>query len=114
MGAHAITIAWVYLPTLFMRSLALVGVAVSLGFAHGIVAPLDKGPAFYCMTAPITLHFGWITAASLVSLSETVGTWTEDAAANFAFLVAGLLVAGVACPSSSRATSSRLCFLRMW
>lgn len=94
--AHAITIVWMFLPSLWTRALALALVAVCLGVAHGIVAPFDQGADFYCMAAPITLHFGWATAATLVSWNIVAAQVTQDVATNFAVLVACLLVAVVA------------------
>jgi len=95
-AAHAVTCVWVFLPDISQRLVAIGIVAVLLGVAHGVVAPMKQGVDYYLMAAPITLHFGWGTAATLVTLNTVVARSTSSVATKLALLAGSLAFAACA------------------
>lgn len=93
--AHVLTIAWMVLPlaSFFARAAMLTAAAVAMGVAHGHVAPLKEGADYWCMTGVVGIHFGWLTAASLLSWNSWVASTTQDVAVNLAETVASIIIA---------------------
>ena len=92
-AAQAVTCVWIFLPDITQRMVALGLVAVFLGMAHGVVAPVKQGVDYYLMAAPITLHFGWAVAATLVSLNTVVARSTSSVSVKLALLAGSLAFA---------------------
>jgi len=63
------------LGLIWVSTVFLAGTAVGLSFVHKVVAEWSSWANFFLMYVPISLHFGWVTAASLVNLNITLARW---------------------------------------
>lgn len=91
--AHLFTVFWLLTPSFLIETLELTVVAISMGLAHSAVPHHSVQPDFLLMSAGITMHFGWVTAATLLSWNMVVATYTSSVAARLAVAVAGLVIA---------------------
>jgi hypothetical protein len=63
----------------FVSPLMLSGTAYSLSKAHAIIAASSLPISQYLLFGlPISLHFGWTTAASLVNWNGAIATFSDD------------------------------------
>lgn len=67
----------------FISPLLLGGAAVSLNQAHAVIASTSQLSfgQYLLYGFPLSLHFGWVTAASLVNLNGAVATFSENVSA---------------------------------
>eukprot|EP00538_Stauroneis_constricta_P013520 CAMPEP_0119546554 /NCGR_PEP_ID=MMETSP1352-20130426/926_1 /TAXON_ID=265584 /ORGANISM="Stauroneis constricta, Strain CCMP1120" /LENGTH=323 /DNA_ID=CAMNT_0007591271 /DNA_START=69 /DNA_END=1040 /DNA_ORIENTATION=+ len=62
------------LPNVFVSTFNLAGIAIALSKAHGVYSASTSNELaqYLIMLLPLSLHFGWTTAASLVDLNGAV------------------------------------------
>jgi hypothetical protein len=66
----------------FVSPLLLSGTAYSLSKAHAVIAAASLPMSQYLVFGlPISLHFGWTTAASLVNWNGAIATFSENVSA---------------------------------
>lgn len=98
-AAHTFTMAYSLTSEItWLEALELTGVSLSLCFAHLIVMEFKENPDFIIMNVPITMHFGWVTAAALLEwngwVAESTPGITVKLASAAASLVAAFVVGG--------------------
>lgn len=100
-SANACQVAWCFTFTsrfdspylLWVSAVCLSGIALSLSRAHLILLRAKGTQENILLYVPVTLHFGWATAASLVNWNGFIARCTDSAAVR---LAAVLLSVGLA------------------
>lgn len=80
---------------LWLSAFFLSGIAVGLSFAHRALAPVADCQVTFLAYVPITLHFGWTTAAGLVNWNSWAILFKPTPEVNLALVVLSLVVATV-------------------
>eukprot|EP00522_Entomoneis_paludosa_P002041 CAMPEP_0172474880 /NCGR_PEP_ID=MMETSP1065-20121228/69587_1 /TAXON_ID=265537 /ORGANISM="Amphiprora paludosa, Strain CCMP125" /LENGTH=295 /DNA_ID=CAMNT_0013233073 /DNA_START=329 /DNA_END=1216 /DNA_ORIENTATION=+ len=97
--------AWTFafaLDQITLSAVVMMGICASLWWTvHALweaTSPTDVKPNYWLYLFPLTIHAGWITAATAVNLNVAAVAWGVSANGQFALALVSLLVlVGVAC-----------------
>jgi len=92
-AAHVFTGAFSLTDATWLQGVELTAVAVSLSISHFAVMSSKENPDFLVMNVPITMHFGWVTAAALLTWNVCAAETTSVTAVKLAVAIVSFLVA---------------------